>query len=78
MLLRHDDEAFGLSGDRVSEPTGQMIVIGPTVLVLDDEVAALAVLGDDVDAAPSIRRDFGLSDGGEIDSERGPKQIDLL
>jgi hypothetical protein len=55
-----------------------VVVISATVLVLHDQLEALAALRDDVDASAASRRNLRLADAGEVDADLLAKGIELL
>lgn len=75
MLLSHHDEAPCAGCDGIGQPSGEVIVIGPAVLILDDDVGPVRALRDDVDPSTTRGCDFGCSDRSEVQTDRRSKLV---
>ncbi|RYY43707.1 MAG: hypothetical protein EON53_13810 [Actinomycetales bacterium] len=78
MLLGDDYQAASVAGDRVRQASSEVVVIGATVLVLDNELRAVLALGDDVDAATPGGKHLGLAHRRQIDSESVSEIVELI
>jgi hypothetical protein len=67
-----------MASDRVSQATGETVVISTSVLILDHKLRSVLALSENVNPPPGARRDLRVPGGCKVDPDCRARLVNLL